>query len=419
MAGRAAGPARCAAAALCALLLCLCVAVPSPGLAASSGALAEDVFDSVTKSPDARKSEAAARASGAKTGAAAAPASPRAPAAPVVPGSDPGADPGAGTGAGPESGETLRERLARRQGAGRAALRTLTLEHGGARRRALVAVPAGRQADAGGLIPAIVFLHGAGGSAAQAMRQTALAGRAAAAGYLAVFPEGLGGSGGQAWNAWTCCGQALQRRVDDVGFVAALISRLRAEYGADAARIHLAGFSNGAMLASRVVLERPGLAASLSSVAGALPCELPRPARDLPVLVIHGDRDQVARFGPAAGHPATGRLCEDHPAQAQAEFWVRGMNLSDPPRLYEDGLVRVEDFAARDGQARVRFLVVKGGGHAWPGGPAERYPHCDLPVAGVDATGLLLDFVRRADAAVQQQRSGAARPRSPRTGGAR
>ncbi len=407
MAGRAGR--RAAAALLLAALLSFLPA--APGLSASPGGMAVDVFESVTKSPDARKNAAASRTSGAWSGAAdGSSRGPTAPQAPAVPGA-PGAE--------AESGESLRERVARRQGAGRIALRTLTLEHGGVRRAAVVAVPAGWQAGAGGLVPAIIFLHGAGGSAAQAMRQTGLAGRAAAAGFLAVFPEGLGGSGGQAWNAWTCCGDSRDRRVDDVGFVAALITRLRADFRVDPARIHLAGFSNGAMLASRFVLERPGLAASLCSVAGGLPCDLPRPTRDLPVLVIHGDQDQVARFGLAAGRPATGRLCEDSPARAQAEFWAKGMDLPGSPAVREGAQLRVEDFAARNGRAHVRFIVVKGGGHAWPGGARERYPHCDLPVAGVDATGVLLDFIRRADAAARQERAGEARPAAARTGAGR
>ena len=179
-----------------------------------------------------------------------------------------------------------------------------------------------------------------------------------------------------------------------MGYLSVLVSRLRQEYHADPERIHLAGFSNGAMLASRFVLERPGVAATLVSVAGYLPCDTPKPPEELPVLIIHGDRDQVARFAPTATHPATGRFCEDHPARAQADYWVQGLDLAPTPKVRETALVRVEESTPdkKGGRGLLRFVIVKGGGHAWPGGPRERFRYCDVPSSGVDATGLLLEF---------------------------
>ncbi|MBU1230587.1 MAG: hypothetical protein KKA55_13570, partial [Proteobacteria bacterium] len=260
-------------------------------------------------------------------------------------------------------------------------------------------------------LPLVIFLHGAGGSAAQAMRQTGLGGLAERAGFMAVFPEGLAGppdaggqegGGVQSWNAWMCCGYARDQRIDDVGFLAALINRLKADYAVDPRRIHLAGFSNGAMLASRFALERPGVLASLASVAGYLPCDAQAPQEPLPVLVIHGSHDQVARFGPAQGHPRSGRFCEDFPAKAQVAFWVRGLGLAERPRQVQDaaltsgsrGRVRVERYG-QGGRAQVEFVIVKGGGHAWPGGPAERYRYCDLPAPDPDATALVWSFFQR------------------------
>jgi polyhydroxybutyrate depolymerase len=234
------------------------------------------------------------------------------------------------------------------------------------------------------------------------MRQTNLAERAAAAGFAAVFPDGTGAPGaeaeGLAWNAWDCCGYARDRRVDDVGFLSLLIGRLRTDYGADPARLYLAGFSNGAELATRFALERPGVAAAIASVGGSMSCDAPRPPEALPVLVIHGARDVMARYNPTPAHPATGRLREDHQAKAQVEHWVRGMNLPRTPRVREDAAVRVEDYApvpaqgAQGGRGFLRFVLVKEGGHAWPGGASEVYRYCVLPTRRPDATALVLDF---------------------------
>ncbi len=291
---------------------------------------------------------------------------------------------------------------------------TLRLVHDGLERLALVRLPKAKAQKKGQAasqtsaqkLPLVIFLHGAGGSARQAMQQTGLAELGARAGFIAVFPEGLAAPQGQenagiqTWNAWSCCGFARDQKSDDVGFLAALIGRLKADYPVDPRRIHLAGFSNGAMLASRFALERPGIVAAIASVAGYLPCDAPAPKEPLPVLVIHGNHDRVARFGPAPGQPRTGRFCEDFPAKAQVDFWVRGLSLKARPQQVQDGKksrARVERYGPdkKAGRAAVEYVIVKGGGHAWPGGERVRYRYCDLPTADLDATAMLWDFFKR------------------------
>jgi len=145
------------------------------------------------------------------------------------------------------------------------------------------------------------------------------------------------------------------------------------------------------------------VAAALGIVAGYLPCN-PDPLRaQLPILVIHGAHDAMARFGPTRAHPATGRFCDDYPARAQVDHFAHDMGLSPKPQLRDSAssAVRVEDYLPKQKGAKgfVRFLIVKNGGHAWPGGVRERYRYCDLPTSGPDATGLLLDFFQHPPAA--------------------
>jgi polyhydroxybutyrate depolymerase len=370
-----------------ALALLLGPAAPVRAAATEAGAMVNDLLDSLTAAPSSGKNaHAPTRKASGGPSAPTAPKAPsvaaprvQAPAAPISPGLA-------------QAGST----------APRAEV--LALRHGGVERRALVfrpsAPPSARTRPAP---PLLVFLHGAGGSAAQALRQTAIAARAAAAGMLVAVPEGLGpppgspqAADGQTWNAWMCCGYARDEGVDDVGFLAALIDRLRRDYPLDARRIYLAGFSNGAMLADRFALERPGIAAALALVGGSIPCDAPAPARALPVLVIHGALDEMARFNPTRAHPATGKACEDHPARAQVDHWVRGMRLNPKPAVRDAGSspVRIEDYTAQAKGAPgfVRFVIVKNGGHAWPGGARERYRYCDMPTASPDATAMVLGF---------------------------
>jgi len=409
-----------------AMALALCILLgPAPVLCGqSAGGMVQDALDSLTKSPDARD-----KSHGVSQGG---PVAPQQPKAPVVPGASTGSRGGSQGGSSGNSpgaanrgeaypfrpGQAQTSPQGRTTGRNQAPAKNqarqqvLALRHDGVDRRALLTLPkpaALKKGQDAPKIPVIIVLHGAGGSALQAMRQTGLAGRAAAAGYLAVFPDGLGpaeaNGEGQTWNAWTCCGYARDQRVDDVGFLSALINRLRTDYGADPRRIYLAGFSNGAMLASRFVLERPGAAAALALVAGYLPCDAPRPAEPLPVLIIHGAQDNVARVAPTKAHPATGRFCEDHPARAQVDHWVNGMDLSTKGQVRDaaNAAVRVEDYgsAKAGGRGQVRVVIVKNGGHAWPGGARERYRYCDAPSGGPDATGLVLEFFGHRQGGVQ------------------
>lgn len=298
----------------------------------------------------------------------------------------------------------------------------LVLPYAGARRVAHVHLPppvravvdASVKANVGKRFPLLIFLHGAGGSANQAMRQTNLTGLSDHAGFIAAFPEGLGPEGGQAWNAWGCCGYARDAKVDDVGYLAALILRLKADLPVDQRRVYLVGFSNGGMLAHRFALERPGVAAAIAVVSGGMPCDLPAEpgkADVRGVLVVHGDQDRVARFG--ALEAPTGNVCEDAPVRGQVQYWVRRLGLNPEPQVQDlpASPARVEVYGpARQGGGRnthaktgsadshaaeVRFVVVKGGGHAWPGGAREIYRYCDMPAPAPDASLLVWDFLSR------------------------
>jgi polyhydroxybutyrate depolymerase len=92
-------------------------------------------------------------------------------------------------------------------------------------------------------------------------------------GFLAVYPEGDG-----SWNAGLCCapandpacfpagpGQATGR--DDVGFLTRVIADVRARYRVR--HVWLAGYSNGGMMAERLLAERPWLSDRLAVWASA------------------------------------------------------------------------------------------------------------------------------------------------------
>lgn len=145
--------------------------------------------------------------------------------------------------------------------------------------------------------PVLIVLHGAALSGAvtrDLMRLSALAPRE---GVALAFPD----AAGLLWNEASLA-RALPAGFageDDVAFLDALIDRLIAQGVAEAGAIHLAGISNGGMMAAHYACLRAGRLASLALFKATMPPaeEAPcRPARPLPVMLVAGTEDPVVRW---------------------------------------------------------------------------------------------------------------------------
>lgn len=165
----------------------------------------------------------------------------------------------------------------------------------GTQRRYIVS-PAPDGAD----LPAlIVVLHGIGGSAAGVRDYVDAETVAAELGIRAVtvYPEGSGDDVGfpQSWNAGGCCPFANLDDADDVGFLSAVIEKVRAEYATDPARTWVIGHSNGGMMAYRLACEAPSLVTAIGVGAGALmtPCTSQGAVN---LVHLHGEQDVVVPF---------------------------------------------------------------------------------------------------------------------------
>ena len=122
------------------------------------------------------------------------------------------------------------------------------LTHKQLRRSYLVHVPP--QAAAGRPLPVVLNFHGGGANGKTQKSYSRMDEVASREGFIAVYPNGTGGTGERllTWNAGTCCGQAAASRVDDVGFVLALLDDLAQRTPVDAARTYATGLSNGSMM---------------------------------------------------------------------------------------------------------------------------------------------------------------------------
>ena len=181
--------------------------------------------------------------------------------------------------------------------------------------------------------PLLVSLHGLGATLKQVEAQQRWSKLSFQQRFVLVWGAGHRGS----WNAGPCCGAAAGR-VDDLAYLDRLLQITGALHGIDRRRVHLAGYSNGAMLAYRYACGRPGRIAGILAVAGThtAPCT---PRRATAVLAVHGAKDPTV---PLRGTRYSRELRSRLPA------------VSTGPRLF-----------ARTG-AGVRTVVLPSYAHGWP-----------------------------------------------------
>ncbi len=270
-----------------------------------------------------------------------------------------------------------------------------SISHGGAQRTYVVRVPA--RPPAGTALPLVLVLHGGGGNAANVEAQTGFTEKARAEGFIVAYPEGSGRLGGKllTWNAGHCCGHAMQRGVDDVGFIDALIDRLSRDHPVDARRIYVTGISNGGMMSHRIGIELAPRIAAIAPVVGALFGDERPAAQGVSLLAINGMRDQsVPHLGGAPGgrFPGAWDGTPVKPSIAQAAFWAAASGCDAVAERRDTGFAFEWRHRCPEGRA-VQAVLLKDVGHAWPGGQRGTR-RADDPGTDWSATDAIWAFFR-------------------------
>lgn len=250
-------------------------------------------------------------------------------------------------------------------------------DHGGQARDYWLYLP--EQAESRKAMPLVLALHGGGGTGYDQQRLSGgifnrLAERE---GFIVCYPSGLE----RHWND----GRTEVRyrshveKIDDVGFLKALVKDLQKRHAIDERRIFATGMSNGSMMSHRLALEASELFAAVAPVGGGLPAALassPLPARPVSVLEIRGTADPLVPFaGGQIGLPRRKNLGRVLAAEDTAAWWVKANACPGPPVL--SALPDPEDDGChcstktwkggREGR-EVQLVTIHGGGHTWPGG---------------------------------------------------
>jgi len=255
---------------------------------------------------------------------------------------------------------------------------------GALKRSYLVHVPP--QAASGQALPVVLNFHGGGGNAANQKWHSRMDEASDRDGYVAVYPNGTGVLADRllTWNAGTCCGPAAAQRVDDVGFVLALLEDLGKRLPYDRTRVYATGLSNGSMMAYRLAAEAPERIAAVAGVAGAMTLPSFAPRLPVPVMHIHSVDDERALYGGGLGppFPITNTRVFHQSVDSMIEKWRAHNACPARPRVSaplggtpaEPHTATRQLYAPCRGGTEVVLWKLTGAGHVWPGGHQDYLP---------------------------------------------
>ena len=240
----------------------------------------------------------------------------------------------------------------------------------------------------------IVVLHGGFGTAQNAQAAYGWDAVAQTGQAVIAYPDGVGRS----WNGGRCCGAAVQRNVDDVAFLTAVIRDLERRDGIDPQRVYVTGMSNGAIMAYRLACEGPIPLAAIGPVAGDLEVSCAAPVAPVAVMAIHGTADQNVPLAGGVGAKAFVKV-EHVPVAASLARWRAIDRCVEQPESNRRGAVVQETTACAATGTAVALITIDGAGHQWPGGlraspQVARLLGLDPPSELLNATETLWEFFR-------------------------
>jgi poly(hydroxyalkanoate) depolymerase family esterase len=294
-------------------------------------------------------------------------------------------------------------------------------------RRYRLYVPTGYTGDP---LPLVVMLHGGTQDAVTFAAATGMNDLAERDTFLVAYPEQpRSANPGQYWNWFTPRHQS--RDAGEPSLIAGITGQVMDDYGVDASRVYVAGFSAGGAMAAVMAAAYPDLYAAAgvhSGLAYAAADNLrsayaamkhgpkPRsrpPAPTLPLIVFHGDRDAIVAPDNAAD------LIDDAVAgSTDLQLGTTDLPLGRPPT----GVTSRGQVPGGHAYTRICYASPGGGilaerwsihqsGHSWSGGvPHESY----TDPRGPDASEEFIRFFNEHPATRPAGRSPiSARRRSP------
>lgn len=286
---------------------------------------------------------------------------------------------------------------------------SLALKHGGRDRTYIVHMPPSTPQTK--QLPVVLNLHGGGGRVQSQKSYSRMDALADQEGFIVVYPNGTGRMADRllTWNAGTCCAYSVLNRVDDVGFVLALLKQLEGQAPIDRGRIYATGLSNGAMMAYRLAAEAGDQIAAIAPVAGGMVVPAIKTSRAVPVMHFHSVDDPRALYHGGLGLPFPFTHHQEmHPdIESMIAHWAEHDGCPKTPQVTTE--LRGKQGPREADQTALEYVYspcrektevilwkLSGAGHVWPGGQPNYFPHLLGPSTGIiDANREMWGFFLR------------------------
>lgn len=247
--------------------------------------------------------------------------------------------------------------------------------------------------------PLVIALHGFGDHPRFIEQYSGLSRLSDKEKFIVVYPYGLQNTKTKkfSWNGGSCCGEAFNKKNDDVSFINQLVDQLIKKYNIDPKRIYLTGFSNGGLLTYRIAAQTPEKYAAFAIVSGSIGGKvkandpyfsLPKAKTSVPILIMHGKNDNLI--------PYQGGLNKDKSAaftsfRDSVDFWVNNNQANKKDTIENEKLI-LEKYESEDSSKNIEAYTIKDGGHAWFGSIMEY--NKVLSGKSVPATKIIWDFFK-------------------------
>ena len=221
-----------------------------------------------------------------------------------------------------------------------------------------------------GAVPLVIALHGLNQGVEGVRRSLAMEPLADRENFAVLYPMALKGN----WSFDKSLPVRLpgkDERIDDVGFINAIVDKLVAEGSVDASRIYATGLSNGGLMAWTLACHMSERLAGVAPLISGMvdhQVEHCSPKRLVPLVVIAGTEDWM--------QPYDGAITEYFRLLSipeTLEFWRRqrgcrnyDMNMIDSREPSDQTRAMILDWTACRSPSPQRFYRIEGGGHSLP-----------------------------------------------------
>jgi poly(hydroxyalkanoate) depolymerase family esterase len=262
---------------------------------------------------------------------------------------------------------------------------------------------------ADGPMPMLVMLHGCSQSAEDFAVSTKMNLLAEQKRCLVVYPEQSGAANcAKCWNWFEEKDQ--QRGRGEPAIIAGIAQEVMAEFDVDTSRVFVAGLSAGGAMAVIMGRTYPDLFKAVGSHSGlpygaannaskaasvmrngaaTVPANTPAPAKTIPIIVFHGDRDTVVHPSHGAGIVAQSMRTLDSAEEGATGCPSRAAIFRGEKtgRAYTHKV-----HWAHAGDMVAEEWILHGAGHAWSGGNGrDSFSDARGPDAGTEMMRFFLD----------------------------